>query len=269
VVDGGGRKGETALILHTIDSGQGPPVALLHGLFGSARNLGVVQRALAPRFRVLALDLRNHGASPHAAAMDYPAMAADVLETLDQRAALPAVLVGHSMGGKAAMMAALSHPDLVTRLVAADIAPVAYEHHNAEIADALAALPLSPGLTRAAADAALAAAMPDAGLRAFLLQNLQFGAHPSWRIGLHEIAAAMPAIEGWDAPPGAVYRGPTLFVAGAASDYVRPEHRAAIRALFPAARFVTLKHAGHWLHADNPAGFVAVIEAFLSAAGGG
>jgi esterase len=253
------------MILHTVEAGEGPPVALLHGLFGAARNLGVVQRALAPRFRVLALDLRNHGASPHAAAMDYPVMAADVLETLDQHGALPAALVGHSMGGKAAMMAALSQPDRVSRLVVADIAPVAYQHHNAEIAAALAALTLSPDLTRTEADAALAAAVPDPGLRAFLLQNLLPGAHPAWRIGLREIAAAMPVIEGWETPAaGAVYRGPTLFVAGAASDYVRAEHRPAIRALFPAARFVTLKHAGHWLHADNPAGLVAVIEAFLA-----
>ena len=253
------------MILHATESGEGPPVALLHGLFGSARNLGAVQRALAARFRVLALDLRNHGSSPHAPAMDYPAMAADVLETLDQRAALPAALVGHSMGGKAAMVAALLHPGQVERLVVADIAPVAYQHHNGELAAALAALPLSPGLTRAAADAALAETVPDAGLRAFLLQNLTPGAHPAWRIGLHEIAAAMPAIEGWDAPPVAEYRGPTLFVSGAASDYVRPEHRPTIRALFPAARFVTLKHAGHWLHADNPTGFISVLEVFLAA----
>jgi len=253
------------MILHTIEAGQGPPVALLHGLFGSARNLGVVQRALAPRFRVLALDLRNHGASPHAAAMDYQAMAADVLETLDQRAALPAALVGHSMGGKAAMMAALLQPAQVERLVVADIAPVAYEHHNAAIVATLAGLRLAPGLTRAAADAALAEAVPDAGLRAFLLQNLVPGAHPGWRIGLREIAAAMRVIEGWDTPPDVRYCGPVLFIAGAESDYVLPEHRPAIRALFPAARFVTLKHAGHWLHADNPAGFVAVLEAFLQA----
>jgi pimeloyl-ACP methyl ester carboxylesterase len=257
-----------AMILHTIESGQGAPVALLHGLFGSARNLGVVQRALAAHFRMLALDLRNHGASPHAAAMDYRAMAADVLQTLDQRAALPAALVGHSMGGKAAMTAALLHPEQVERLVVADIAPVAYEHHNGEIAAMLAALPLSPGLTRAAADAALADAVPDAGLRSFLLQNVVPGAHPAWRIGLHEIAAAMPVIEGWDKLPDAVYRGPTLFISGAASDYVLPEHRPLIRALFPAARFVTLKQAGHWLHADNPAGFISVVEAFLSAGRG-
>jgi esterase len=253
------------MILHAVESGDGPPVALLHGLFGAARNLGAVQRSLTARFRVLALDLRNHGASPHAAQMDYPAMAADVLETLDQRAALPAALVGHSMGGKAAMTAALLHPAQVERLMVADIAPVAYQHENAQIAEAMLGVKLVPGLTRAAADAALAEAVPDAGLRAFLLQNLVPGADPSWRIGLREIAGALPSIEGWEVPAGLVYRGPTLFVAGAASDYVRPEYRPAIRALFPTARFVTLKHAGHWLHVDNPAGFVAVVEAFLAA----
>ena len=253
------------MILHTIEAGEGPPVALLHGLFGSARNLGAVQRALAPRFRVLALDLRNHGRSPHEAAMDYPTMAEDVLETLDRRSALPAALVGHSMGGKAAMMAALTQPEQVKRLVAADIAPVPYRHGNESVAAAMLGLKLTPGLTRAAADAALAYAVPDAGMRAFLLQNLVPGTHPGWRIGLREIAAAMPVIEGWDAPAGLVYRGPTLFVAGAASDYVRAEDRPAIRTLFPAARFVTLKHAGHWLHVDNPSGFIAVLEAFLGA----
>jgi len=253
------------MILNTIEAGEGPPVALLHGLFGSARNLGVVQRALAARHRVLALDMRNHGASPHAPAMDYAAMAADVLETLDQRSALPAVLIGHSMGGKAAMMAALQQPELVTRLVAADIAPVAYQHGNARIADAMLSLKLRPGLTRAAAEAALADAVPEAGVRAFLVQNLAPGAHPTWRIGLREIAATMPAIEGWQTPAGAAYQGPALFVSGAESDYVRAEDRPAIRILFPAARFVTLKHAGHWLHADNPEGFISVLAAFLAA----
>jgi pimeloyl-ACP methyl ester carboxylesterase len=174
------------------------------------------------------------------------------------------------MGGKAAMMAALSRPEAVSRLVVADIAPVAYEHHNTEIAAALAAIPLSPGLTRAAADATLADVVPDPGLRAFLLQNLVPGAHPHWRIGLREIAAAIPVLEGWEPPSaGAAYHGPTLFVAGAESDYVRREDRPAIRTLFPAARFVTLKNAGHWLHADNPAGFVGVLEAFLKDWSGG
>lgn len=250
--------------LHVIAAGNGTPVVLLHGLFGSARNFGTVQRALARRFRVLALDLRNHGASPHAGDMRYTTLAADVLETLDAEDALPAALIGHSMGGKAAMAAALLQPEVVGRLLVADIAPVPYQHGNTAIVEAMQTVPMHPGLNRAEADAVLAGAVPDAAVRGFLLQNLSFGARPTWRIGLKEIAAAMADIEGWEKPAGAQYGGASLFVSGARSDYLRPEHRTAIRALFPAARFVTMKNAGHWLHADDPDGFVAVVEAFLS-----
>jgi len=251
------------MILRAIEVGQGEPIVLLHGLFGAARNLGAVQRALAPRFRVIALDLRNHGSSPHAAEMDYSLMAEDVLQTLATLDALPAALVGHSMGGKTAMVVALARPDAVSRLVVADIAPVPYRHGNDRIAEALRALPLSPGLTRPAADAALAGAVPDASVRGFLLQNLVLGERPHWRIGLAGIAGAIPALEGWETPAGVSYDGATLFVAGALSDYVRPDYRSAIRALFPRARFVTLKNAGHWVHVDNPSGFVSVLEGFL------
>jgi esterase len=251
------------VILHATEMGDGPPVALLHGLFGAARNWGAIQRRLAKRFRVLALDLRNHGDSPHAPEMSYAALAGDVLETLARAGALPAALIGHSMGGKAAMRAALDRPDAVTRLLVADIAPVRYPPGFGAYARAMAALPLTPELTRAQADAALASAVPDGGVRLFLLQNLRFGAAPAWRIGLAEIAAGLADIEGWEAPPGAAYDGPALFLAGARSTYVQPSHRPAIRALFPAARFVVLKDAGHWLHSDNPEGFLAVAEAFL------
>jgi pimeloyl-ACP methyl ester carboxylesterase len=255
------------MILHAVDAGQGdPPLVLLHGLFGSARNFGAVHRELARRRRTIALDLRNHGASPHAADTRYATMAADVLETLRQLAALPAMLLGHSMGGKAAMLAALTQPDAVARLIVADIAPVPSPRHHRTTAEAMAALPLAPGMTRAQADAALAGAVPDVGMRAFLLQNLQPGAAPRWRIGLAEIIAGFTAVEAWEAPSGARYDGPTLFIAGASSDYVKPEHRPVIRSLFPHARFVTLKNAGHWLHADNPSGFVGVVEAFLTVA---
>ena len=253
------------MILNAIESGQGDPLVLLHGLFGSARNFGTVQRVFAQGHRVIALDLRNHGLSQHDADMRYATMAADVLETLDRLGALPATLLGHSMGGKVAMLAALTRADAVARLVIADIAPVSYPPHYRAIAAAMDSLKLPPGTTRAEADAALSEAVPDSGMRAFLLQNLQPGASPAWRIGLREIVAALPEIEGWSAPPDARYAGPTLFLAGANSDYVQPEHRPVIRALFPNARFVTLKNAGHWLHADNPSGFVAVVEAFLTA----
>jgi esterase len=253
------------MILQTLQAGAGPVVVLLHGLFGAARNFGQVQRHLGQRQRVLALDLRNHGSSPHAEGMRYATMAADVFETLEAQGALPATLIGHSMGGKVAMHAALARPDAVTRLAVVDIAPVVYPPRNHPIAAALAAIPLEPGLTRARADAVLAQTVADPAVRAFLLQNLVVGPEPGWRIGLAEITAALRDLEGWDAPPDAHYAGRTLFVAGATSDYIRPDYRPAIRSLFPAARFVSVKQAGHWVHADNPAGFMAVLDAFLAA----
>jgi pimeloyl-ACP methyl ester carboxylesterase len=255
-----------AMKLHAIEAGQGdPPLVLLHGLFGSARNFGSVQREFAAHRRTIALDLRNHGSSPHDIDMHYAAMAADVLRTLDAMSALPATVLGHSMGGKAAMRAALKQPDAIARLIVADIAPVPNPPHLRPVAEAMASMALVPGMTRAEADAALADAVPEAGMRAFLLQNLQLGQTPHWRIGLQEIIGGFADIEAWDAPSHAQYDGPALCIAGASSHYVRPEHRPIIRALFPRARFVTLKNAGHWLHADNPAGFIAVVEAFLTA----
>ena len=251
------------MILHAIQAGNGPPVVLLHGLFGAARNWGTMQRALAPRFRVIALDMRNHGASPHSPGMRYADLAADVLETLESLNALPAAVIGHSMGGKAAMILALTQPSAVGRLLVSDIAPVAYQHGNNGVAAAMRAIPLEASLTRGRADAALAGVVSDAGVRAFLLNNLALGAEPYWRIGLDEIAAAIPDLEGLEDPGLPPYQGPTLFVTGANSDYVLPEHRPTIRSMFPAARFVGVKNAGHWVHADNPAGFLSVLEAFL------
>ncbi len=250
------------MLLHAETLGRGAPVALLHGLFGRGRNLAAVARSLAPACRVITLDLRNHGASPHAAGMDYPLLAADVLETLGAMDALPASLLGHSMGGKTAMACALLAPGAVHRLLVADIAPVAYAHHNRAIAEAMLALPLAPGLTRAAASAALQAAVPDPAVRNFLLQNLLPGDHPQWSIGLAHIAAAMAGIEGWQAA-GAAFQGPALFVAGERSDYVTDAGKAAARALFPQARFMALEAAGHWLHAEQPAAFAQIAVSFL------
>jgi esterase len=240
--------------LNAVSAGDAPapPLVLLHGLFGQAGNFGRLQRALARTHRVIALDLRNHGASPHASSMTYPEMAGDVLDTLAALGALPAALLGHSMGGKVAMATALLAPEAVARLLVADIAPRPYR-----------------GLTRAAAAAALAKFVPDPGVQSFLLQNLRFGETPSWQIGLAEITAALPDIEAWpdiESWPhrAARYAGPSLFVAGERSDYIAAADRPAIRALFPEARFVTLKQAGHWLHADNPDGFAAVVTAFMA-----
>lgn len=251
------------MLLHAIDSGDGPPVVFLHGLFGAARNWGTMQRALSPRFRTIALDMRNHGASPHAAGMRYADLAADVLETLESLSVGPAAVIGHSMGGKAAMVTTLARPGAVGRLLVSDIAPVTYHHGNAGVAAAMQSMPLGPTLTRAQASRWLADASPDENVRAFLLSNLTLGPEPSWRIGLDEIAASIRDLEGWEDPVQPPYPGPALFVSGTESDYVLPEQRPAIRALFPKARFVGVKGAGHWVHADNPAGFLSVLEAFL------
>ena len=250
------------MILNTVRAGEGPPIVLLHGLFGAASNWGRIQRRLAGNHTVLALDLRNHGASPHGLPTDYATMAADVAETLDANGLAHTALLGHSMGGKVAMRLAASEPERIDRLVIADIAPVAYPPHFRTMTAALRALPLTPGLTRAEANAALVEAAPDPAIRAFLLQNLRFGPTPTWRIGLDEIANGLPMIETWDAT--GAYPGPTLVLRGETSDYVRPEHRPLIRALFPAARFATLRGAGHWLHADQPDAFLATVQSFLA-----
>ncbi len=253
------------MILKVIEAGQGDPVVLLHGLLGSGQNFGAVQKALAAEgHRVLALDLRNHGTSPHAPGMAYPDMAADVAETLEAHGAWPAAVVGHSMGGKVAMALALARPEGVSRLVVADIAPVTYPTplFNRYVA-AMRAIPLRPGLPRRDADAALVEAVPNPALRGFLLQNLILAEDPPrWRIPLDVIAEQMPVIGGWPDLPGR-YDGPALVLAGDRSDYIETGHEPLFRRLFPAARFESIP-AGHWLHAENPSAFLGAVTPFLA-----
>ena len=251
--------------LNAIEAGEGAPLVLLHGLFGAAGNWGAIQKRLAAGRRVIALDLRNHGASGRDAAMDYPAMAEDVAATLAALGAAPAAVLGHSMGGKVAMALALTRPGLVERLIVADIAPVTYPPALRGYVAAMQAVALHPGLTRREADAALVAAVPEPNIRAFLLQNLRFGGEaPAWRLGLAEIAAAMPVIEAF--PELATrYDGPVLVIAGERSTYIRPAHEERILALFPRAEFATVPGAGHWVHAENPQAFLGLLEPFLAA----
>jgi pimeloyl-ACP methyl ester carboxylesterase len=245
--------------------GEGPPIVLLHGLFGRARNLAIVARGLAASHRVVSLDLRNHGDSAHAPGMSYPEQAGDVLETLSALGLACVDLLGHSMGGKVAMACALGAPERVGRLLVADIAPVAYDHRNADIAAAMQGVVPHAGMTRADVAAALAGAVPDPAVRGFLAQNFAPGAVPGWHIGLDFIAAGMADIQNWPIfAPDCRFDGTVLFVAGERSDYVGDKHRAPIRTLFPAARFMTLKNAGHWLHADQPAAFLEVALSFFT-----
>ncbi|WP_029007611.1 alpha/beta fold hydrolase [Azospirillum halopraeferens] len=242
----------------------GTPLLVLHGLFGSARNWQTIARRLGERHHVYALDLRNHGGSPWAPTMSYPEMAADLLRFLDDRGFARAAVVGHSMGGKAAMMLALAHPGRVERLVVADIAPVAYTHSHAPYVAAMKAARLEGCSRRSEVDAQLAAGVPDPSLRAFLMQNLvQENGRFHWRINLDALAAGMDALIGFPDVGTARYDGPTLFIGGGRSDYITPDHAPAIARHFPSARTEMVADAGHWVHAERPEAFVTLLEGFL------
>ena len=241
-----------------------PTLVIAHGLFGSGRNWGVIARRLADTRTVIVVDMRNHGDSPRAPSQSYADMAGDLAEVIEN-IGTPADLLGHSMGGKAAMQLALTLPDLIRRLVVADIAPVAYDHDQTRHARAMAALDLTRISTRAQADAALATSVDDPALRAFFLQSLDLRSQPPrWKLNLAVLQAEMPKIVGWPGTSGHFDR-PTLFLTGADSPYVRPEHRETIRALFPKSRFARIPDAGHWLHAEQPRAFEETVRVFLTA----
>ncbi len=239
----------------------GIPILIVPGLFGQGRNWRAIARRLAQGGRrVVTVDMRNHGESPWADSHSYPEMAEDlsrVIATLGGRADV----IGHSMGGKAAMVLALRHPDMVRRLVVADIAPVAYDHSMTHLIEAMQAIDPARIATRAEADAALAERIDDPRLRAFLLGSLDLR-NRRWLLNLDVLAREMATITGFPEVSGR-FDGPVLFLSGGNSDYVRPEHRARIRALFPKARFARIPDAGHWLHAERPRAFIETVQTFL------
>ncbi|NJM83605.1 MAG: alpha/beta fold hydrolase [Tabrizicola sp.] len=240
------------------------PLVIAHGLYGSARNWGVIARRLADRRAVIAVDMRNHGDSPRHPTQGYPEMAGDLAEVIGALGGR-ADLLGHSMGGKAAMVLALTRPGLIRRLIVADIAPVAYAHDQTRHVHAMRSIDLTRITTRAEADAALSAMVEDPALRAFFLQSLEFRTKPpEWRLNLDVLEAEMPKIVGWPDVTGQ-FAGPTLFLTGSESRYVLPEHRDTIRALFPRARFAKIPGAGHWLHAEKPRAFEETARVFLDA----
>jgi esterase len=240
-----------------------PPLLIVHGLFGSARNWGVIARRMSADRDVLAVDMRNHGESPRHSTQSYPDMAEDLAVVIAAHGGQMDVM-GHSMGGKAAMQLALTHGGKVNRLIVADIAPVAYSHDQSAHIHAMRGLDLAGLNTRSDADKRLARLMDDPALRAFFLQSLDLKAKPpQWRLNLDVLEVEMPKIVGWPGTAGS-FAGPTLFLTGAESHYVKPEYRDAIRAQFPAARFAKLPGAGHWLHADKPREFEETMRVFLT-----
>jgi pimeloyl-ACP methyl ester carboxylesterase len=240
------------------------PLVIAHGLYGSARNWGVIARRLADRRDVIAVDMRNHGASAWADSHSYPDMAADLAAVIASLGGCADVL-GHSMGGKAAMCLALTKPEVLHKLVVADIAPVAYSHDQTQHIHAMRGLDLRGLSTRGDADRRLSATVKDPSLRAFFLQSLDLKSRPPhWRLNLDALEAEMPKIVGWPEVSGQ-FDGPTLFLTGAESSYVRPEYRPTIQNLFPAARFARIPGTGHWLHAEKPREFEETVRVFLNA----
>lgn len=239
-------------------------LVILHGLLGSGRNWASIAKRLGQRHKVITLDLRNHGGSPWADSMSYPLMAADIRAYIEKHAIGPSTVIGHSMGGKAAMRLALDAPSLVERLVVVDIAPVDYDHSTGEYVEALRRLDLDGLTSRNEVDARLEADVAEAGIRAFLLQNLVRGEDGfSWRANLDALSAAMPELMAFPRREHDHYRGPTLFLSGAESSYVTSAHRPAIKDLFGRADLRAIANAGHWVHAEQPTAFLAHLQDFL------
>jgi pimeloyl-ACP methyl ester carboxylesterase len=248
--------------------GEGKPLIIMHGLFGSARNWNSIAKALAGDRRVFAVDLRNHGDSPDTGSMTYPEMVADLQELLDGLGLPAAALLGHSMGGKVAMAFALSHPERTEALMVADIAPVVYSGNFMKFIDAMLALPLEKIRSRSEADEHLREAGIEAAMvRQFLLQSLVRGKHGyAWQLNLKTLRKSLTELSGFPADWPRPYTGPVCFLSGTDSDYLLPEHRDVIRALFPAATLRSIEGAGHWLHAEKPEAFVREVRDFLKEA---
>jgi esterase len=252
--------------LAATEYGDGQPVAILHGLLGAGRNWATIAQRLAASHRVIVFDLRNHGASPWADTIDYRGMAEDVRTTMRTRGHSRYALIGHSMGGKVAMVAALTDPDAIERLVVVDIAPVAYPIPYLGYVRAMRALDPSAITRRSKADTLLAETVRDPAERSFLLQNLVFGdGPPRWRLNLAALEAALPVLASFPSfPLDTSYKGPALFIAGGKSQALRPRHEPAIQALFPNAIIERIDDAGHWVHAERPEAFLALVEPFLA-----
>ena len=254
-----------ALQLAFEDIGIGPPVVILHGLFGSGANWRSVAQALATSHRVLCADLRNHGNSPWADSMDYLEMAEDV-RTLIARLELPSpTVVGHSMGGKTAMALALISPASVGRLVVVDIAPVPYADRFTPYVEAMRGIDAAATASRTEAQRRLAERLPDPATAAFLVQNLiSRNDHFDWRLNLAAIGLSVPALSAFPTVLlGRRFRGPVSLIHGGLSDYVAARDIEAFTDLFPDFQAHVIEGAGHWVHAERPQAFLSALRQVL------
>lgn len=252
-------------LLHYSETGNGEPLIILHGLFGSSKNWQSLARVFSRHFRVFTLDLRNHGQSFHHDEMNYPVMADDVHRLMAHLGIDSCSMIGHSMGGKTAILLALEHPELVSRLIVADIAPVTYSPAYHHLIDPILALKLDQMDSRSAVDKTLQRNIPDAVLRNFLLQNLERKAEQwQWKVNWLAIERQMNHLAGFpNLPVEWKVSTPTQFIRGEHSDYIGIAEENEIADHFDDATIRTIKNAGHWLHAEQPEKFSQLALDFL------
>lgn len=244
--------------------GSGPALVILHGLFGSLDNWQSLAKQFAKDYSVYIVDQRNHGKSPHKEQFDYPTLAEDLVNFLDQQGIYQSSIIGHSMGGKTAMQFAMDSSDRIEKMVVVDMAPVTYPPHHTQILEALNAFPLEKITNRQDADDFLQPLIPDFAVRQFLLKNLQRsgGSGFEWKFNLASISKQYEKILAGLESSYAIDT-PTLFLSGGKSEYVKPEYHDEIREMFPEAQFQVVDDAGHWVHAEAPGEFMERVKGFL------
>lgn len=248
------------------EAGQGEPLIILHGLFGSSDNWYSLSKVFATKYRVFVVDQRNHGQSPHTNDHDYKLLTQDLEEFIEQRSLENPIILGHSMGGKTAMNFALRHPDKTGKLIVVDIMPKSYPIHHDTILDGMKSLNLPTLQSRNEADQQLQRTIPEPDVRQFLLKNLSRNAEGGfeWKINLKVLDENIGAmVEGLQYD--GVYNGPTLFIKGSKSNYYKPGDENTVSQHFPKAQWVTME-TGHWVQAEKPTEFAEIVMKFLDEA---
>lgn len=247
--------------------GEGKNIVLIHGLFGSLENLNMVAKSLSQHYCVTSIDVRNHGNSFHQQDMDYQVLAKDVINLLDDLSIEHCHILGHSMGGKIAMKIALSFPERISKLIVADIAPVKYPAHHLTIIEGLQAIDLTQVHKRKDADIQLSKYVTDNGVRQFLLRNIALNEQGKFQFKCNLLFIAQgyeQIMQSLSGQTDEQFNGDTLFIKGANSDYILPEHHSAIALLFPKAKAKIIQGAGHWLHAEKTVAFNKIVTRFLN-----
>lgn len=248
--------------LHYRETGEGKPFVILHGLFGNSDNWQTHGKKLSEYYRVIMVDLRNHGHSDWSDDFSYELMVTDVKELFDELELRDVILLGHSMGGKAAMIFAQKYPELLDKLIVVDIGIKSYPPHHQHILEALNALDLSKIDNRSQADEQLTKYIDSVGVRQFLLKNIYWieKGKMAWRMNIPVLEREMDTILSEIEPRECFVH--TLFIRGGLSEYILDEDIPAIENVFPDSEFVTIENAGHWVHAEQPDAFMDAVLGF-------